>query len=106
MEIHHAIGARVSGLAVALGLAGLALAPAAHSEPGFAPAPTYHWCPGDAWDPAWGFNWEWARWHDDHHRDIDGNYHGFDYWGPPPPGATPNPWEPPNPGTPPFWWRR
>jgi hypothetical protein len=30
------------------------------------PAPRYHWCPGEKWDPAWGNNdnWDWNQCHD------------------------------------------
>jgi hypothetical protein len=83
-----------------LSLAGLGGAATTNAQP-VAPPPTYHWCPGDNWDPAWGLNWEWARCHDDFRRDID----GYQYLGPPPPGAPPLPWYPPNPDGPPFWYR-
>jgi len=43
------------------------------------PAPLYHWCPGDIWDPGSGFNWEWLACHDDWHRDIDGDWHDRDW---------------------------
>ena len=46
-----------------------------------APMPTYHWCPGDYWDPGWGNNWYGDGCHDDHHRDMDYNNHDHDYWG-------------------------
>jgi hypothetical protein len=46
-------------------------------------APLYHWCPGDFWDPGWGFNWEWSDCHDDWHRDTDGDWHDRD-WHPDP----------------------
>ena len=91
-----------------LGLAGLGLAATAQAEPGFGLEPPYHWCPGDAWLPEWGFNWEWALCHDNTHRDIDGDYRGNDWHGQPPPGATPHPWYPAGPpgGPPPaVWWR-
>jgi hypothetical protein len=88
----------------ALGLAGFGLAATAQAETGFgsapeyrAPeyrAPEYHWCPGDDWNPEWGFNWEWALCHDDHHRDIDGDNHRYDRLGPPPPGVDPGIWYP------------
>jgi hypothetical protein len=31
-----------------------------------APAPDYHWCPGDQWDPGWGkaYDWDWNHCHD------------------------------------------
>jgi hypothetical protein len=67
----------------------------AQAEPG--PVPMYHWCPGDAWQPGWGDNWEWNTCHDDHHRDIDYNDHSRDYWADNGPGQ----WGPPPP--PPYW---
>jgi hypothetical protein len=36
--------------------------------------PAHHWCPGDFWDPHWGFNWVWLLCHDDWHRDFDGGH--------------------------------
>jgi hypothetical protein len=46
----------VGGLALAvLGPTGGPLAQAAP-----APAPTYHWCPGDQWDPSWGKAYDWT----------------------------------------------
>jgi hypothetical protein len=61
-----------------IGVTGLALAGGtAHAGP--LPAPMYHWCPGDFWDPGWGFNWEGGVCHDDWHRDIDGDWHGRDW---------------------------
>jgi|SRR5581483_9258955 len=89
-------------------LGGLGPATIAEAQPGFVQEPPYHWCPGDAWLPEWGFNWEWALCHDNTHRDIDGDYHGDDWHGPPPPGVTPHPWYPAGqPGGPPpaVWWR-
>ncbi|MCW2652400.1 MAG: hypothetical protein JWR32_3376 [Mycobacterium sp.] len=88
-----------------LGLAGLGLANTAEAQPGFAPAPTYHWCPGDDWHPEWDFNWDWALCHDDHHRDVDADNHTYDWWGPPPPGVNPAPWYPPPSWAPPLWWK-
>ena len=88
-----------------LGVAGIGLTAHAKAEPGFAPAPMYHWCPGDDWLPEYGFNWEWSLCHDDHHRDIDGDDHRFDWRGAPPPGALPAPWYPPPSSGPPLWWR-
>jgi hypothetical protein len=61
-----------------VGLAGLGVASGiAQATP--VPAPLYHWCPGDFWDPGWGFNWEWFACHDDWHRDIDGDWHDRDW---------------------------
>jgi hypothetical protein len=63
-----------------VGLTGLGLASGtAQAEP--TPAPLYHWCPGDFWDPGWGFNWDWGLCHDDWHRDIDGDWHDRDWRG-------------------------
>lgn len=88
-----------------LGVAGLGLATTAAARPAYAPAPTYHWCPGDDWQTEWGFNWEWALCHDDHHRDIDGADHHYDFWGPPPPGVNPSVWYPLPPCGPLECWR-
>lgn len=49
----------------------------AQAEP--IPAPLYHWCPGDFWDPFWGFNFDWYTCHDDWHRDSDGDRHDRDW---------------------------
>ena len=62
-------GVGLTGLGVASGIAQAAPVP----------APLYHWCPGDFWDPGWGFNWEWFACHDDWHRDIDGDWHDRDW---------------------------
>ncbi len=78
-----------------MGLAGLGLASGpAQAEPG--PFPAYHWCPGDNWDPGWGFNWDGGVCHDDHHRDMDAWDHSRD-WNGPPPWQQPwqQPWQPP-----------
>jgi len=63
-----------------IGLTGLGLssgvAQAAPHEP-----PTYHWCPGDFWNPHWGFNWEWFLCHDDSHREFGwGGHRGGRGW--------------------------
>lgn len=63
-------------LSAGLGLAGLGAAAVAEAQP--APLPTYHWCPGEFWDPAWGWNWEGGRCHDDHWRDGEPRDH--DHW--------------------------
>jgi hypothetical protein len=67
-------------MAAGLTLAGLGVAAGAQAQPGPIPIPTYHWCPGDPWDPGWGNNWDWGTCHDDHHRDIDGDDHSRDFW--------------------------
>jgi hypothetical protein len=77
-----------------LGLAGLGLASGTQAEPGFGSPPLYHWCPGDFWDPGWGFNWDGGVCHDDHHRDADAWDHSRDWNGPPPWQPAP-PWQPP-----------
>ena len=61
-----------------IALAGVGTATSAVADPGH--FPSYHWCPGDRWDPGWGDNWEWGACHDDHHRDIDGGDHSRDFW--------------------------
>lgn len=100
---------RTAGLATrvvvagGLGLALWGVTPAAaHAVPG--PVLIYHWCPGERWDPAWGFNWDWDDCHDDHHRDIDDGHHDRDWQGGPPPPAwgPPPPWAPPPPPPPPW----
>jgi hypothetical protein len=50
----------------ALGLGGAGAA-VAQAQP--APFTEYHWCPGQWWDPGWGYNWDGNDCHDDHHRD-------------------------------------
>ena len=64
-------GVGLTGLGVGIGIG------TAGAEP--APVPMYHWCPGDFWDPLWGFNWEGSVCHDDWHRDIDGDRHDRDW---------------------------
>jgi hypothetical protein len=64
-------GVGLTGLGVGIGIG------TAGAEP--APVPMYHWCPGDFWDPLWGFNWEGSVCHDDWHRDMDGDRHDRDW---------------------------
>ena len=49
-----------------------------------APMPDYHWCPGQFWDPGWGFNWGGDRCHDDGFFDGEprdgGHWHGQGPW--------------------------
>jgi hypothetical protein len=75
------------GAAVVTGAATLGGLPAetgiAQAAPSF--FPSYHWCPGQFFDPGWGPNWDTNVCHDDFHRDNDGNFHGNDYRGGPPP---------------------
>jgi hypothetical protein len=79
-----------------LGMAAWGLAAGtAEAVPG--PMLMYHWCPGEHWDPTWGWNWDWTVCHDDHHRDIDDGNHDRDWWGGPPPPAA---WAPPPPWAP------
>jgi hypothetical protein len=93
-------------LSGSLGLFGLGVASGVAEAMPMTPMPTYHWCPGDNWDPGWGNNWYGDGCHDDHHRDMDYGNHDHDYWGdngpgrwgPPPP---PN-WGPPRPPCVPF----
>jgi hypothetical protein len=76
----------LAGAGLALSAFGLAVG-TAQAAP--APAPTYHWCPGDRWDQGWGNNWDWNHCHD---------------WGPAGPVGyvVPPPWAPPPPA-PPIW---
>ncbi|WP_078290630.1 hypothetical protein [Mycobacterium sp. D16R24] len=68
MKLLVGIAASAAIVASALGLAATAdAAPAL-------PAPDYHWCPGEFWNPIWGFNWELGECHDDWHRDRDGDW--------------------------------
>ncbi|HEY1440249.1 MAG TPA: hypothetical protein VGF65_05320 [Mycobacterium sp.] len=56
------------------------------------PAPRYHWCPGEKWDPAWGnYNWDWNQCHDWQGPAGQGAPAGWGPWGPPPPWAPPQP---------------
>jgi hypothetical protein len=80
-----------------LGLAAWGLGDVVAEAMPMAPMPTYHWCPGDRWDPGWGNNWYGDGCHDDHHRDMDYDNHDHDYWG----DNGPNRWGPPPP--PPYW---
>jgi hypothetical protein len=47
----------------ALGLSGAIADPTGAQA---APAPTFHWCPGQQWDPGWGsiYDWDWNHCHD------------------------------------------
>jgi hypothetical protein len=65
------------------------------------PAPSYHWCPGDPWNPGWGNvnDWDWNHCHD--WQGSQGPYGpaGSGPWGPPPawapgPPPPPPPWAP------------
>jgi len=46
--------AAATAIATGLGLAGVGAASVAEAMP-MAPMPDYHWCPGQWWDPGWGF---------------------------------------------------
>ena len=75
----------LAGLGAATLLAGASfglITGTAQAAPGF--IPTYHWCPGQGFDPGWGPNWDPNVCHDDFHRDNDGDFHGNDYHGGPP----------------------
>jgi hypothetical protein len=101
------------GLGASILLAGAASlgssAGIAQAEPDF--VPTYHWCPGQYYDPGWGPNWDQNVCHDDFHRDNDGNFHGNDWHGGPPPpqyAAPGNYYMPPGyngPPPPPGGWQ-
>ncbi|ORJ58832.1 hypothetical protein B5M45_16930 [Mycobacterium simiae] len=70
-------------IAAALGLAGFGAATVT-AAPG--PAPEYHWCPGQSWDPGWGRNWDAGRCHDDFYADGEPHdalhWHGAGPWRP------------------------
>jgi hypothetical protein len=76
--------AAATALTTGLGLAGLGAASVAEAYPG--PMPDYHWCPGQWWDPGWGFNWGGDRCHDDNYFDGEahdgGHWHGQGEWRP------------------------
>ncbi len=56
----------------AIAASGLGLAATANAAPApELPAPTYHWCPGEFWDPIWGFNMNWGECHADGILDRD-----------------------------------
>ena len=63
-----------------------------------APAPSYHWCPGDQWDPSWGkaYNWDWNQCHD---GPGPAGQTGPASWGP---WGVPPSWAPPQPPPPPW----
>lgn len=92
--------AAATAIATGLGLAGVGAASVAEAMP-MAPMPDYHWCPGQWWDPAWGFNWGGDRCHDDGFFDGEprdqGHWHGQGPWheGPGGPG-----WDNHGPGGP------
>jgi hypothetical protein len=49
------------GGGLALSAFGLAGGPDPWAAAAPAPAPSYHWCPGDQWDPGWApvSDWDW-----------------------------------------------
>lgn len=82
----------------AIAASGLGLAATANAAPAI-PAPAYHWCPGEFWNPIWGFNMSWGECHADGifdrdrpdgwraddgrdrwgHRDDRGDWHDHDH---------------------------
>ncbi len=62
-----------------------------------APAPTFHWCPGQQWDPGWGsiYDWDWNHCHDWERAAGQGGAMGNGPWGVPPTWAPPQPPPPP-----------
>jgi hypothetical protein len=63
-------------MTASLGLGSLGAAAVAQALP--APVPDYHWCPGQFFDPGWGFNWDGNRCHDDVY--YDGEPRDRDHW--------------------------
>lgn len=86
MKTTARVAASTLAMAASLGLAGLGAAAVAQAQPGPLPIPDYHWCPGQPWDPAWGFNWGMDRCHDDFYFDGEphdqGHWHGQGPWHP------------------------
>ncbi|WP_100473048.1 hypothetical protein [Mycobacteroides abscessus] len=68
MKILYGIAASAAIAASGLGLAATANAAPAPALPS---APTYHWCPGEFWNPIWGFNMNWGECHADGILDRD-----------------------------------
>ncbi|MFZ1175603.1 MAG: hypothetical protein WAO15_04890, partial [Mycobacterium sp.] len=56
----------LAGGGLALSAFGLAGGPTPWAQAAPAPAPGYHWCPGDQWNPGWGNveDWDWNHCHD------------------------------------------
>ena len=82
---------------LALSAFGMAGGPDIRAEAAPVPAPSYHWCPGDQWDPVWGNNWDVNHCHDWQGAggQAQGGPAGWGPWGPPPPWAPPQPPPPP-----------
>ncbi|MBW0018377.1 MAG: hypothetical protein JO236_12650 [Mycobacterium sp.] len=76
-----------------LALSAFGLVDGSDSRAQATPAPSYHWCPGDQWDPGWGNveDWDWNRCHDWQHAGGPFGPAGWGPWGPPPPWAPPQP---------------
>jgi hypothetical protein len=62
-------GVALAGLGQAIGIA----------QAEAIPTPMYHRCPGQFWEPFWGFNFDWFTCRDDWHRDCDGDRHDRDW---------------------------
>ena len=62
-----------------------------------APAPSFHWCPGQPWDQGWGsiYDWDWNQCHDWERSAGQGGPMGNGPWGLPPSWAPPQPSPPP-----------
>jgi hypothetical protein len=62
-----------------------------------APAPSFHWCPGQPWDQGWGsiYDWDWGHCHDWQRSPGQGGAMGNGPWGVPPVWAPPQPAPPP-----------
>jgi hypothetical protein len=76
------IAATATMLTTGLGLGSFE---AAQAMPG-TPLLDYHWCPGQFFDPGWGFNWDGNRCHDDFYYDGEprdaAHWHGNGPWQP------------------------
>jgi hypothetical protein len=60
------VAAAAGILSAAFGFVGMGLGTVAQAQSQY---PDYHWCPHEAFDPAWGPNWNPLRCHDNHYYD-------------------------------------
>jgi hypothetical protein len=78
------LAASTAVMTASLGLVTLGTTTVAQAMP--APIKDYHWCPGQFWDPGWGFNWAGDRCHDDFYFDGEPrdayHWHGQGPWHP------------------------
>jgi hypothetical protein len=72
------------GDGLALSAFGLAGGPDPWAAATPAPASSYHWCPGDQWNPGWApvSDWDWNHCHDWQHPGGPYGQAGFGPWAP------------------------